>query len=67
MKENIDASSFKSDFKAFAVDQTVIAPSIGSSEYFPSQYLYKEAYNNFNSRASIAQSTRYVARASNVH
>ena len=49
MKENIDASSFKSDFKAFAVDQTVIAPSIGSSEYFPSQYLYKEAYNNFSS------------------
>ena len=42
-------SSFQPDVKAFAVDQTVVAPSIGSSESFASQYLYKEAYNNFSS------------------
>jgi hypothetical protein len=41
--------SFKQDVKAFGADQTVIAPSIGSSEFVPSQYLYKEAYNNFSS------------------
>jgi hypothetical protein len=40
----------KSTFKSLATDQTVIVPSIGSSEYLPSQYLYKEAYNNFRSQ-----------------
>lgn len=49
MRKSIKASSLNSDMKAFVVDQTVIAPSIGSSEYFPSQYLFKEAYNNFSS------------------
>ncbi len=48
MRKSIRASSLKSDFSAFGVDQTVIAPSIGSSEFFPSQYLYREAYNNFS-------------------
>ena len=43
-------SSRNSEIKAFGADQTVIAPSIGSSEFFPSQYLYKEAYNNFRSQ-----------------
>jgi len=40
----------KSDFFALAFDQTVTVPSIGSSEFVPSQYLYKEAYNNFRSQ-----------------
>jgi hypothetical protein len=43
-------SSNNSEIKAFGADQTVIASSIGSSEFFPSQYLYKEAYNNFRSQ-----------------
>ena len=43
-------SSINSNFSAFATDQTLVVPSIGSSEYFPSQYLYKEAYNNFRSQ-----------------
>ena len=42
-------SNFKPDVKAFGADQTVIAPSIGNSGLVPSQYLYKEAYNNFSS------------------
>ena len=49
MRKSIKASSVNSNVKAFGVDQTVIVPSIGSSEYFPSQHLYKEAYNNFSS------------------
>jgi hypothetical protein len=49
MRKSTPASSLKSNFKAFGVDQTVIVPSIGSSENFPSQYLYREAYNNFSS------------------
>ena len=49
MRKSIRASSFKSDVNAFAFDQTLVVPSIGSSESFPSQYLYKEAYNNFSS------------------
>ncbi len=48
MRKSTRASSLKPDIKAFGVDQTVIAPSIGSSEFFPSQYLYREAYNNFS-------------------
>jgi hypothetical protein len=48
MRKNIRASSMKPDVYSFGVDQTIIAPSIGSSESFPSQYLYKEAYNNFS-------------------
>jgi len=35
---------------SFGADQTVEVPSIGSSEFFPSQYLYKESYNNFRSQ-----------------
>ena len=31
------------------VNQTLVVTSIGSSESIPSQYLYKEAYNNFSS------------------
>jgi hypothetical protein len=50
MRKSIPASSIKSNFIALGVDQTVIVPSIGSSEYLPSQYLYKEAYNNFRSQ-----------------
>jgi hypothetical protein len=49
MRKSIRASSIQSDVKALGVDQTVIVPSIGSSEFVPSQYLYKEAYNNFSS------------------
>jgi hypothetical protein len=49
MRKSVKASSSKSSIKAFGVDQTVVVPSIGSSEYSPSQYLYKEAYNNFSS------------------
>ena len=49
MRKSIPASSFKSDVNAFAFDQTLVIPSIGSSESVPSQYLYKEAYNNFSS------------------
>lgn len=49
MRKSIPASSLKPDVTSFGVDQTVIAPSIGSSESVPSQYLYKEAYNNFSS------------------
>ena len=45
-----NSSNLNSNFKSLGVDQTVIVPSIGSSEYFPSQYLYKEAYNNFRSQ-----------------
>jgi hypothetical protein len=40
-------TSTANDFRSFGVDQTLVVPSIGSSESFPSQYLYKEAYNNF--------------------
>ena len=46
MRKNND----NSNIRAFGVDQTVDVPSIGSSEFFPSQYLYKEAYNNFRSQ-----------------
>ena len=49
MRKSTPASSLKSNVQAFGVDQTVIVPSIGSSEHVPSQYLYKEAYNNFRS------------------
>jgi len=49
MRKSIKASSLKSNIQAFGADQTVTVPSIGSSEYSPSQYLYKEAYNNFSS------------------
>ena len=49
MRKSIPASSLKSDVNAFAFDQTLVIPSIGSSESVPSQYLYKEAYNNFSS------------------
>jgi hypothetical protein len=35
---------------SFGADQTVVVPSIGSSESVPNQYLYKEAYNNFRSQ-----------------
>lgn len=40
-------TSTKNDFVSFGANQTVDVPSIGSSESFPSQYLYKESYNNF--------------------
>jgi hypothetical protein len=50
MRKSIPSSSLKPQVKAFGVDQTVIVPSIGSSESFPSQYLYREAYNNFRSQ-----------------
>ena len=43
-------STDKTSVRTFAVDQTIVVPSIGSSEFFPSQYLYKEAYNNFRSQ-----------------
>ncbi len=43
-------STDNSFVQAFATDQTLIVPSIGSSENSPSQYLYKEAYNNFRSQ-----------------
>ena len=46
MRNKNNSSSLKSDFNAFGVDQTIVVPSIGSSEFVPSQYLYKEAYNN---------------------
>jgi hypothetical protein len=49
MRKSNKSSSLNPDVKAFVADQTVIAPSIGSSEFVPSQYLYKEAYNNFSS------------------
>lgn len=49
MRKNISASSLKPDVNAFVVDQTLVVTSIGSSESVPSQYLYKEAYNNFSS------------------
>ena len=49
MRKSIRASSLKPDVSTFGVDQTIIASSIGSSESVPSQYLYKEAYNNFSS------------------
>ena len=49
MRKSNKFSSLNPDVKAFVADQTVIAPSIGSSEFVPSQYLYKEAYNNFSS------------------
>jgi hypothetical protein len=49
MRKSIRVSSLKSDVNAFGVDQTIIVPSIGSSESVPNQYLYKEAYNNFSS------------------
>ena len=48
MRKSIRASSLKPDVKTFGVDQTVIVPSIDSSEAVPSQFLYKEAYNNFS-------------------
>lgn len=38
------------NFQSFGADQTLIVPSIGSSEFVPSQYLYKESYNNFRSQ-----------------
>ena len=50
MRKSTPASSLKSNVQAFGVDQTVVVPSIGSSESVPSQYLYKEAYNNFRSQ-----------------
>ena len=46
-KSNQDKTSASNNFYSFGADQTIIVPSIGSSESFPSQYLYKEAYNNF--------------------
>jgi hypothetical protein len=49
MRKSIKASSLNSDMKSFGADQTLTVSSIGSSEYSPSQYLYKEAYNNFSS------------------
>jgi hypothetical protein len=49
MRKSNKSSSLNPDVKAFVADQTIIAPSIGSSESVPSQYLYKEAYNNFSS------------------
>ena len=49
MRKNIRASSLKPDVNAFVADQTLVVTSIGSSESVPSQYLYKEAYNNFSS------------------
>lgn len=49
MRKDILASSLQTDIHAFGVDQTIIVPSIGSSESVPNQYLYKEAYNNFSS------------------
>ena len=49
MRKSISASSLKPDIQSFGVDQTIVVPSIGSSESVPSQYLYKEAYNNFSS------------------
>jgi len=48
MRKNIRASSLKPDVNAFVADQTLVVTSIGSSESVPSQYLYKEAYNNFS-------------------
>jgi hypothetical protein len=50
MRKSIRASSIKSNVNSFAVDQTILASSIGSSESVPNQYLYKEAYNNFSSQ-----------------
>lgn len=50
MRKSTPASSLKSKVQAFGADQTLIVPSIGSSENFPSQYLYREAYNNFRSQ-----------------
>ena len=49
MRKSTPASSLKSNFNALGADQTVVAPSIVSAENFPSQYLYREAYNNFSS------------------
>lgn len=50
MRKSIPLSAANSQIKSFGVDQTIVVPSIGSSENFPSQYLYKEAYNNFRSQ-----------------
>jgi hypothetical protein len=50
MRKSIRASSLNQDVYSFGVDQTVVVPSIGSSESVPSQYLYKAAYNNFSSQ-----------------
>ncbi len=50
MRKSIRASSLNQNVYSFGVDQTIVAPSIGSSESVPSQYLYKAAYNNFRSQ-----------------
>ena len=50
MRKSTPASSLRSNFVTFGVDQTLSVPSIGSSEFVPQQHLYKEAYNNFRSQ-----------------
>lgn len=47
MRKEKSAKSKNPVITAFGADQTLIVPSIGSSETVPNQYLYKEAYNNF--------------------